>query len=113
MSVSFTISKESLKMIDGKIVAVYETVYPEGFDSTPRIDPEMPEYGPIHPENPWEMNVSNSNFCDIVKTLGLWETQNHEDGEYVGSLDPNALIVSCESALEAIMALPELDASID
>jgi len=96
MSVTFSVSSESIEQLEGKAVRHIRTLYPEGFDNAPVVDPEYPEYGGLPPQNPWEMNVSNVNAVDLLRTLKLYD-ENSED--LMGVLNAWKLHRACEKAL--------------
>ena len=108
MSVTFSVCKETLEMRDEKVIVRYTSLYPDDFDNTPRIDPDMPEYGAIPPENPWDLNVSNINCLDLLRTLGLWE-EGRDPSDLHGVLDPAKLALACDQALSTLQAVPEID----
>lgn len=109
MSVTFTVSMETIREIDGEPRLIYMPQYPQGFDNTPVVDPDYPEYGAcVYPDNPWEMNVSNSNFAMIMRELGL-----EVNDEYCGVIANVAdLIARCEALLGTVKAIPEFDAGV-
>lgn len=105
MSVTFSIAKEKLLEWNGEPNICLSPIYPEGFDNTPKIDPEYPEYGELYPDNPWELNVTNSNAFELLNILGVPQT------EYCGTLCGNDLttIVRIGSeCLATLVAAPEL-----
>ena len=107
MSVTFTVSMETIREFDGQPHVVYMPQYPQGFDPTPVVDPEFPEYGAIPPTSPWEMNVSNSNFSTIMQSLGL------EFSDWCGVIaDVTDLIARCEALLGTVRSIPEFDAGV-
>lgn len=97
---------ETIREFDGEPKVVYMPQYPQGFDPAPKVDPEYPEYGPIYPTSPWEMNVSNVNFAMIMRSIGL------EIGEeYIGVIaDVADLIARCEALVGTVQSIPEFDA---
>lgn len=103
MSVTFYVAKESLKMVNDRVVVIYHEIYPEGFDRTPVVDSEYPEYGAIAPSNPLSLNLSNSNARNILQTLGV------DDSELVGCLEPAKLLPACQNALSTLRSVPALD----
>jgi hypothetical protein len=109
MSITFSIYKRILDETSSEPKFRYQEIYPAGFDPTPRIDPEMPEYGEIAPENPYDLNMANVNAVDVLKSLGLFE-----DGEYCGTIiDMADLIQRCDAFI-TVAALDEtFDAAFD
>lgn len=108
MSVTFTVAMETIREFDGQPQVVYMPQYPPGFDNTPVVDPEFPEYGALPPDNPWDMNVSNTNFVTIMRSLGF------EDFDYVGVIANVAdLITRCEALLGTVRSIPQFDAGVE
>lgn len=105
MSMTFYVAKEELKMYEGKVVTMVTCLYPPNFDNTPVVDPEYPEYGAIHPDNPWEINLSNTNAMMILRLLGF-----ENEGEYTGHIgELDKLIQSANHVLATCQSIPEID----
>ena len=110
MSITFYVAKETLELIDNNVLAVYRMMYPEGFDNTPIVDPEYPEYGALPPSNPWELNVTNSHGIEILRMLDLFD-ETAED--LTGHINPAILADRCQNAIGTINSIPEFDAGAD
>lgn len=71
MSLTLCVAIETLRELVGGPQVCYTPLLPEGFDNTPQIDPAMPDYGPIYPDNPWSLNVHQQNAREMFDLIGL------------------------------------------
>jgi len=111
MGISFMVAREEVMLIDGVPAIVYAPLYPVGFDRTPVIDLEMPEYGSIPPDNPWSMDLSVANAFMLLRELGL--INEADEPEYCGHfVDLPDLIARCEALLGVVNTIPEFDAGV-
>lgn len=106
MSVTFCPAIETVKVFDGEPRIVYVPMSPEGFDGTPTIDPECPEYGAcVYPVDPWELNVSNANARLILDTIGMGSP------ELCGLIvDLDQFISQCDAIIGVTRDISEFDA---
>jgi hypothetical protein len=108
MSVTFSVVRENLEVLDGQPKIVYRQVYPADFDPAQVI--EDPEHGRLSPDNPWSMNLTNENAVRVLELLG--EDPYSENG-LVGTIcNVPEFIERCDSALLAIRSFPALDAGV-
>jgi len=81
MSMTFSVSHEKIEMRDGKALLIYR---------------------PVASAETFEVNMSNVNACEVLRTLGL-------EAGYCGTVDPRVLASACEFALAGLASAPELD----
>jgi hypothetical protein len=109
MSVTFQVLREDIKVNGDEPTVVYLPVYPDSFDPEQVI--VDPEYGPLCPENPWSINVTNENAVRVLQLLGQ---EPYSDQGLVGTIcDLSGFIKACDNALAAISSFPSLDAGVD
>jgi hypothetical protein len=109
MSLTFYIASEEIVLGDNKVVVQYTTLYPDGSDHTPVIDPE---YGVRGPRNGWSLKDSDETFKMLADLLMI----AYEESEYgiesgvIGNLDE--LIAACDNTLATLRMFPELERQI-
>lgn len=110
MSVTFHVSMEEVCEFDGEPRICYAIQYPPGYDNTPSVDPDWPEYGAcVYPDNPWELNVSNANAWYLFETLGI--TVNEDNGLCGVIVDVMDLIARCDAVIGTLAVIPQFDAA--
>jgi hypothetical protein len=107
VSVTFVVCSPREETIGGQLVKVLHEIYPDGFDTTPKIDPDYPEFGAMEPDNPWSLNIGNDSAREVLKYLGLYDND-----ELVGLIEPQTMIDRCDEALAAIRDIAGIDCAV-
>lgn len=112
MSVTFHVSMEEVCDFDGEPRICYAIQYPPGYDNTPLVDPDWPEYGAcVYPPNPWELNVSNDNAYYLMEAVGI--TVNEDNGLCGVIADLADLIARCDAVIDTLAIIPQFDAGTE